>query len=74
MLQILQEHTLSDEDRRKLLDLDVRAKEALEQMGLDTRRPSKAWRRVASASERSCCERARAKSDGSTAGRRCSVP
>ena len=36
VLQIpVQEHTLSDEDRRKLLDLDVRAKEALEQMGLD---------------------------------------
>ena len=36
VLQIpVQEHTLSQDDRRKLLDLDLRAKEALQQMDLD---------------------------------------
>ena len=36
MLQIpVQEHTLPAEDRKKLLDLDQRAAEALDQMGLD---------------------------------------
>jgi Lon protease-like protein len=36
VLQIpVQEHTLCDKDRRKLMDLDARAREALDEMGLD---------------------------------------